>query len=80
MSEYIVCVDDLEESYYKYTDIKPKTVFEHLLREEIVRCRDCIYHEHWEYYDSKPDRDICGIYYCIDVSLNDFCSSGERKQ
>lgn len=43
MSEYIVCVDDLEESYYRYTDIKPETVFGHRLREEIVRCRDCEY-------------------------------------
>lgn len=48
--------------------------------EEIVRCRDCAYHEHWEYNNSKPDRDICLVYYCIDVSLDDFCSSGERKQ
>lgn len=50
-----------------------------LAREELVRCKDCEYHEHWE-YKSKPDRDICFIHYCIDVSLDDFCSCAERKQ
>lgn len=50
-----------------------------LAREEIVRCRDCVNHEHWEYHNN-PARDICMTYYCVDVSLDDFCSSGERKQ
>lgn len=43
-----------------------------LAREEIIRCRDCAYHEHWESYNQKPERDICIIYYCLDVSLDDF--------
>ena len=50
-----------------------------LAREEIIRCKDCVNHEHWE-YKSKPARDICTVYYCVDVSLDDFCSNGERKQ
>lgn len=51
-----------------------------LAREEIVRCRDCAYRDHWEYSNSKPDRDVCLIWECIDVPLDGFCSGGERKE
>ena len=72
MTEYIVCVDDLEESYYRYTDIKPETVFGHRLREEIVRCRDCRFAlahgngcgRNQDIYDTEPDG---------------FCAWGERR-
>ena len=73
MSEYIVCVDDLEESYYKYTDIKPETVFGHRLREEIVRCRDCEYYN--DYLGSCMRR-----LYPYGATPDGFCAWGERRE
>ena len=64
MSEYIVQVSDLEESYYKYSDVKPETVFGHRLRGEIVRCRDCKHNvhgacAHWDYCDIDDSNGFC---------------------
>lgn len=82
MSEYIVCVDDLEESYYRYTNIKPETVFGHRLSGEIVRCRDCVHgikadlSGNW-YECMKPDGN--GDYARWDVEPDGFCAWGERR-
>ena len=78
MSEYIVCVDDLEESYYRYTNIKPETVFGHRLREEIVRCRDCVYFD-------KYENDEVSVCYRFDneqpiVEPDGYCAWSKRKQ
>ena len=87
MSEYIIdtfgIVQDLADLHGNMNTTLYQAIMDVIVsrqREEIVRCRDCVCHEHWEYNNSKPDRDICTMYYCIDVSLDDFCSSGERKQ
>ncbi len=73
MSEYIVCTDDLEESYYRCTDIKPETVFGHRLREEIVRCRDCA-------YNAKLTDGICYRFDHDHFNNPDgFCAWGERQ-
>lgn len=81
MSEYIVCVDDLEESYYKCTDIKPETVFGHRLREQIVRCRDC------KHYDPHPTDDgVCflpdgdGGFAYWEVEPDGFCAWSKRRE
>lgn len=79
MSEYIVCGDDFEESYYRYTDIKPETMFGHRLREEIVRCKSCKYYDQNDApSDVYPDR-----YWCDRMTLymptDGFCSFGKRK-
>lgn len=92
MSEYIVCTDDLEESYYRYTDIKPETVFGHRLHEEIVRCRDCTHAHHrpnWRSDKRCKPRDlwICEAEWCMgfegdhpETKPDWFCSHGEREE
>ncbi len=77
MSEYIVCVDDLEESYYRYRDIKPDTVFGHRLREEIVRCRDCKFGVDGGKYCAEGCADSWDW---RNVEPNGFCAWGERKE
>ena len=81
MSEYIVSVDDLEESYYRYTDIKPETVFGHRLREEIVRCRDCKHLDDSEY--KRWDSSLTECYgepplFCDLLSFNEWRMDGGR--
>lgn len=86
MSEYIVCVDDLEESYYRCTDIKPETVFGHRLREEIVRCRDCK-HMHTVRSWLGMDVDECWLHADPESGAlgkeptepDGFCAWGERR-
>lgn len=73
MSEYIVCTDDLEESYYTYTDREPETVFGHRLREKIVRCRDCR-------YNAKNTDGICYRFNYDHFNQPDgYCAWGERR-
>lgn len=95
MSEYIVCVDDLEESYYKCTDIMPETVFGHRLCEQIVRCRDCRYANevYWpansdipsDYLDCNGELVETWDYYNDEPNHNPvrpdgFCAWAERKE
>ena len=80
MSEYIVCVDDLEESYYKYTDIKPETVFGHRLREEIVRCRDCAWLAKDDSVWKCRKMGFAIDYVTGDEAPNGFCAWGERRE
>lgn len=70
MSEYIVCIDDLEEIYCKYTDFQPETVFGHRLREQIIRCKDCRY---FEIGNLKCNRTH------LPTSLLDFCSHYKKR-
>ena len=86
MSEYIIdtfgIVQDLADLYEDMNMPLYQAIMDVIVsrqRDEIVRCSDCKYHEHWK-YTSKPDRDVCTADYCIDVSLDGFCSSGEKKQ
>ena len=82
MIEYIVEVSDLEEFYYKYSDFKPKTVFGHRLRGEIVRCRDCIRFANYEPGSEIGTCDLgledTGLYSIVEP--NGFCAWGERTE
>jgi hypothetical protein len=80
MSEYIVEVSDLEESYYKYSDVKPETVFGHRLRERIVRCRDCEYGIHFFHHDDERWQCTNEMLEGLDVFSDFFCAWGERKE
>lgn len=49
-----------------------------LARKEIVRCRDCIYLEHWKFRDGS-ERLVCCMVDVFDVFEDGFCAWGERK-
>lgn len=44
---------------------------------EVVRCKDCKYYEHPEYYDGGT-KDVCRTFK-RQMQEADFCSYGERK-
>lgn len=79
MSEYIVRVDDLEESYYRYTDIQPETVFGHRIREEIVRCRDCKFcHKNYCEKRTSPTVSPSEIFWIL-VEPDGYCAWGIKR-
>ena len=44
---------------------------------EIVRCRDCVDFDRWDYTDGKT-RNVCARFEFVDVTPDGFCSWGER--
>ena len=76
MSEYIIHYKDAE-TLYEHKDFP--FLLDEYLREEIVRCRDCINLEHWKFKDGS-ERLVCCMIDVHDVSEDDFCSQGERKE
>lgn len=83
MSEYIVDVGDADELYFelfqKRVELFQKRVescFGYPIREEVVRCRDCVYYgEHY----GKHWCTLFGIMTMKDMS-DGFCKWGERKK
>lgn len=73
--EYIIHVEDAK-TLYKYTDFP--FPYDAYLKEEIVRCRDCVW--------AKPDqsdhefRELRCNMWIADVSADGFCSRGKREQ
>ena len=47
---------------------------EHAVRHELIRCKDCKWHEQSEKFDS-----YCN-HLCTDVPEEWFCADGERKE
>lgn len=69
MSEYIIahCVDEVSGVRYD----------EH--REEIVRCRDCDYYDHWDASGPYREKHVCGHWDCLEIKPDGFCAWGERR-
>lgn len=45
----------------------------------VVRCRDCKWYQIRRWNDTKPEYDCRKTHALLDVSPEDFCSYGERK-
>lgn len=76
MSEYIIHIEDAK-TLYKYTDFNFS--LDSYLREEIVRCRDCIYYTK-DPYPINPDRPMmCERTGDNMVEPYGFCAWGERR-
>lgn len=46
--------------------------------EEIVRCRDCVDFDRWDYTDGTT-RNVCARFEFVDVTPDGFCAWGERR-
>lgn len=57
----------------------PKKIREERLREKIVRCRDCVDFDHWEYADGTT-RNVCARFEFVDVTPDGFCAWSERRK
>ena len=44
---------------------------------EIVRCRDCVDLDHWDYTDGRT-RHVCARFEFVDVTPDGFCAWGGR--
>lgn len=68
MSEYIVKVEGQI----------PDAIYERQI-EEIVRCRDCDYYDHWEASGRYKEKHVCGHWDCLEIKPDGFCAWAERK-
>lgn len=66
MSEYIITDEQIAENRRLHGN-------KLLVMPVIVRCRDCIYLEHWKYRDGS-ERLVCCTVDVHNVSEDDFCS------
>ena len=73
MSEYII--DMSNSSYQSASGLSCADVSQ--IREEIVRCQNCVYFERWEYTDGTT-RNVCERFEFLDVTPDGFCAWGER--
>lgn len=74
--EYVIHVEDAK-TLYKYTDFPfPLDAY---LKEEIVRCRDCDYYDHWDACGPYKSKHVCGYWEYIEINPNGFCAWGERR-
>lgn len=48
--------------------------------EEIVRCRDCDYYDHWEASGTYREKHVCGYWDYLEINPDGFCAWGERKE
>lgn len=46
---------------------------------EIVRCRDCVDFERWDYPDGST-RHVCGHFEFMDIEPDGFCAWAERRE
>ena len=75
----------MSETLYSYEDPESGEIFEAIIKsaEPIVRCRDCKYWNKHHFVDIY----VCSIhnkegqypYLLFEMSADDFCSRGERK-
>lgn len=77
MNEYIIDVGDADELHFEVFQKRAEFCFGYPIREEVMRCRDCVY------YDKYPNDDIY-VCYRFDneqpiVEPNGFCKWGERR-
>lgn len=80
MSEYIVEMYDECEKYFSEYGCKPTNTQGFPLREEIVRCRDCVHSIH--FFHHGDERWQCTEPYQEgdDVKPDAYCWRGERKE
>lgn len=57
----------------------PKKIREERLREKIVRCRDCVHLDNWDYSDGSI-RHVCENFKFMDVEPDGFCAWAERRE
>ena len=65
MSEYIYATDEHNGHW--------------LTGEEIVRCRDCDYYDHWDASGPYREKHVCGYWDYLEIKPDGFCAWGERK-
>lgn len=77
MSEHVIHVKDAK-TLYEYTDF-PFSLGAYL-REEVVRCRDCVYMTNRKYKNSL-EYQTCSFFDSeyAEVEPNGFCAWGEHK-
>ena len=71
MSEYIIKAADWAIDY------KGESLFKDC--EEIVRCRDCDYYDHWDASGPYREKHVCGYWDYLEIKPDGFCAWGERK-
>ena len=67
------------EGAYGYVDAKQIADAPTVDAVPVVRCRDCKWYQIRRWNDTKPEYDCRKTHALLDVSPEDFCSYGERK-
>ena len=68
------------EGAYGYVDAKQIADAPTVDAVPVVRCRDCKWYQIRRWNDTKPEYDCRKTHALLDVSPEDFCSYGERKE
>lgn len=71
MSEYIYATDGDTVQNMLSDVFKPL--------QEVVRCRDCDYYDHWEASGCYREKHVCGHWDYLEIEPNGFCAWAERK-